>query len=149
MNNIPLGLLVTLVVFVSFVSAAIAQQTPEATSSVSSELGVAMPAGPQPQPQPYAIQPGSRGNEGSSGEPQSMPAYNPDAQEHPPIQVETPACGHQELVGKKITDVDMKVFTGPVRVVHPKSPMTMDYNADRINLIVEEGTDFILQVTCG
>lgn len=86
---------------------------------------------------------------GYPGMPMEEPGYDPTMSQHPPIQVETPVCGHQELVGKKITDVDLKSFKGPVRVVYPNSPMTMDYSADRINLIVEDGTDFILQVTCG
>jgi hypothetical protein len=197
--------------------AATAQQAPRVTSSVSSGIGVVMPA--------QAIPPGSRGNEGGTatiypdpdmpvssdgvvgaypvpsgtvassppsygsagmpqgipmdvppcadngsagiapggcivpepgvaggsypGDPQSVPGYDPAGQEHPPVQVEPPVCGHQDLVGKKITDVDLKSFKTPVRVVFPGSPVTMDYSADRINLIVEEGTDFILQVTCG
>lgn len=59
------------------------------------------------------------------------------------------ACGHQDLVGKKVSDVDLKAFTVPVRVLAPGAAATMDYNPERINLIIEEGTDFILQVTCG
>lgn len=57
-------------------------------------------------------------------------------------------CPHQDWVGKNKADVDMSGVKA-LRVLYPDQPMTMDYNPDRINVILEKGTDKITEVRCG
>ncbi len=62
---------------------------------------------------------------------------------------DTTACPHQDLVGKTKGDIDMSTIKEPVRVLYPDSPATMDYNANRVNIILEHGTDKVTEVRCG
>jgi len=59
------------------------------------------------------------------------------------------ACPHQDWVGKKVSDIDMKPIKTPIRVLSPNGAATMDYNPDRLNVIRDEKTDLILEVRCG
>lgn len=67
----------------------------------------------------------------------------------PPQTAPEPACGHQELVGQQMSDSILKSIKGPVRVLYPDSMATMDYSPDRVNIILEKGTDKIIEVRCG
>lgn len=57
-------------------------------------------------------------------------------------------CGHQDLIGKNIKDIDQSTLPTPHRVIYPDSPVTMDYNPNRLNVILEKGTDKIIEVRC-
>jgi hypothetical protein len=130
-------------------TAAIAQQAPQVTSSVQSGIGVVMPVAPDtPVGSDGSV--GSPPSYGDAGDPQvSQPYDTGPSQGVPDATPYTPPCGHQDLLGKKITDVDLKAFTAPVRVLTPGAAATMDYNPERLNFIIEEKTDVILEVTCG
>lgn len=75
----------------------------------------------------------------------ASPPYDgmPDA-----APAQPPLCGHQDLVGKFIKDIDTEGL-GIVRVLYPDSIVTEDFNPERINLILEKETDKILEVVCG
>lgn len=87
----------------------------------------------------------------------AVAAGNPGAAPAPSIAVgepnpSTPAqCPHQDWVGKTRGDVQAEIdaLTVPVRVLYPDSPATMDYNPQRINVILEHGTDRVTEVRCG
>jgi hypothetical protein len=52
-------------------------------------------------------------------------------------------------VGKNIKDVDLSQIHTPVRQLYPDSAATMDYSPERLNIILEHGTDTITEVRCG
>ncbi len=86
--------------------------------------------------------------EGSSGD---VPIYN-EGDAVPLIPNEAtaePSCGHPDFIGKNIKDIDQTTIKGPVRILYPDSPATMDYSPNRINIILEHGTDTITEVRCG
>lgn len=59
-------------------------------------------------------------------------------------------CGaDQSWIGKNIKDVDLTQIKTPVRTLYPDSPATMDYSAERLNIILEHGTDKITELRCG
>lgn len=61
------------------------------------------------------------------------------------------ACGAaalQGLVGQPESVLETMRFAGPVRVITPGMAVTMDYNAARLNIEVDEGR-VIWRVTCG
>lgn len=61
------------------------------------------------------------------------------------------ACGAldlQYLVGAPVRDLEAIQFNKPVRVIYPDMAVTMDYNADRLNVEVDRA-DRISRVTCG
>jgi peptidase inhibitor I78 family protein len=59
-------------------------------------------------------------------------------------------CGaDQSWVGKTMKDVDLSQIKTPVRTLYPDSPATMDFSAERLNIILERGTDRITEVRCG
>ena len=80
--------------------------------------------------------------------PQSTEGASPYAGVPNVAQPQQPTCGHQDLVGKSIKDVDLESL-GVVRVLYPDSIVTEDFSPDRINLILEKETDKILEVVCG
>ena len=67
----------------------------------------------------------------------------------------TPAantCGdHSAWVGKKKADIQTEIdaMGTKVRVMYPDTPATMDYSADRVNVILEKDTDVVTEVRCG
>lgn len=80
----------------------------------------------------------SAGSEGIAvGEP------NPATPEQPA------ACPHQDMVGKVYKKEDTADFKETIRVLYPDTPATMDYRWDRVNIILEKGTDKITEVRCG
>lgn len=140
--------------------AAVAQ---EVTSSVSSGIGVVMPPKASPLdtpvqsntasppavtggPDPYLPNAGTSDYAGT-GE----PGYVPGSEPFPGVDSEAPVvppCGHQDLIGKHIKDVNVEAL-GTVRVLYPDSMVTEDYSPSRLNIMLEKGTDIIAQVTCG
>jgi hypothetical protein len=52
------------------------------------------------------------------------------------------------LVGKNKSVLQTMKFVGPVRILRIDSPMTMDFNPERLNIIYDE-KDVILDVKCG
>jgi len=66
-----------------------------------------------------------------------------------PATPDTIACDFSDLVGKNISEVDQASYGRPIRVLYPDSPATMDFNAERINIILEKGTDKVTEVRCG
>lgn len=67
----------------------------------------------------------------------------------------TPAansCGdHSAWIGKKKADIqtELDAMGDKVRVLYPDSAATMDYNAERVNVILEKDTDVVTEVRCG
>lgn len=85
---------------------------------------------------------------GVSSSPANPPASIAVGEPHPATPSEN-ACGaDQTWVGKKKDDVDMSGFKA-VRVIYPNQPVTMDFSPERLNVILEEGTDIITEVKCG
>lgn len=67
----------------------------------------------------------------------------------PPTMPSADACNpNQDWVGKKKDEVDMSGIKA-LRVIYPNQPVTMDYSPERLNVILEEGTDIITEVRCG
>ncbi|RHZ43923.1 protein aeiA [Aspergillus thermomutatus] len=54
----------------------------------------------------------------------------------------------QEMVGQKYTDaIENALQSDPIRILHPGDMVTMDYNASRLNIHVDE-SDEILSANC-
>jgi hypothetical protein len=83
----------------------------------------------------------------------------PDATPAPaPVQDPTAAapaddsCGastHASLVGQDKSGAPVATEGRPVRVVCSTCPMTMDYNAARLNVIFDEKTGVVQKLNCG
>jgi hypothetical protein len=61
------------------------------------------------------------------------------------------ACGAGELqhfVGQSLAAFDAKLVKAPLRVIYPDSPVTMDYNPERLNVMVSK-FGVIESLTCG
>lgn len=61
------------------------------------------------------------------------------------------ACGAaqlQPLVGQSLDKFDASVAKGPVRVIGPDMAVTMDYRADRLNVLYSDDKK-ILSISCG
>lgn len=61
------------------------------------------------------------------------------------------ACGAsalQNLVGQPGTVMETMKFRGPMRILHPGMAVTMDYRADRLNVVLAED-GWITRVYCG
>ncbi len=59
-------------------------------------------------------------------------------------------CGaNQSWVGQPLKSIDLSKITGVIRTIYPDQPVTMDYSDQRLNIIIERGTDKVLEVKCG
>lgn len=71
----------------------------------------------------------------------------------PPGLAETgDECGaaqYQSLIGKKKADIPAKPAGANWRVACSTCPVTMDYNASRLNIFYNEKTEIIETVKCG
>ena len=71
----------------------------------------------------------------------------------PPPAAEAPdqckASQYQSLVGSKITDLPPKPEGAVWRTACTQCPVTMDYNARRMNIFFDKDTEVIKQVRCG
>lgn len=54
----------------------------------------------------------------------------------------------QGLINKSIDDINGMRFSHPVRIIRPNQPMTMDYNPDRLTIILDF-RDVIRELRCG
>ncbi len=61
------------------------------------------------------------------------------------------SCPYQEFVGKNVDEVKVKLDTDKktYRLLEPDSMMTMDFSADRINVVYDPDTKKIERVFCG
>lgn len=67
-----------------------------------------------------------------------------------PPQIED-TCGAAEfagLIGQDATALEKILLLGPVRVVRPGDAVTMDFQPDRINFIIDEN-ETIRMIDCG
>ncbi len=71
----------------------------------------------------------------------------------PPPAAEAPdqcnASQYQSLVGTKITDLPAKPEGAVWRQACTQCPVTMDFNARRMNIFFDKDTEVIKQVRCG
>lgn len=73
--------------------------------------------------------------------------------ESPPPSAPTrpDTCGiasHQNLIGLSHSDLLRIEILGPVRVIRPGRAVTMDFRADRLNIMLNEG-EIVTAVSCG
>ncbi len=72
----------------------------------------------------------------------------------PPTELIQPvlgACTEGEiasLVGQHVDTLKGVTINAPLRLIHEGEAVTMDYNAERINIVVDEN-DMILEAYCG
>lgn len=70
----------------------------------------------------------------------------------PPADLDnTNACGAaemQDLVGQPFSALAAMTFAQPMRLIRPDMAVTMDYSAERLNIVLDEA-DRIASVTCG
>lgn len=69
----------------------------------------------------------------------------------PPLPPEQDSCGAgqlQGLVGQPAAALQAMRFSQPLRVIGPDTMVTLDYNADRLNIHVDE-EEKISRVVCG
>ncbi len=61
------------------------------------------------------------------------------------------SCPHQDWVGKPVSEIKplLKIEKNPIRILYPDSPATMDYQPNRLNIILEKATDKITEIRCG
>ena len=69
----------------------------------------------------------------------------------PQIAEDVPACDFKNYIGLPVEKLDQKAIFGgrPVRVITPGMAVTMDYSAARINILIDEKTRHIVDITCG
>lgn len=72
----------------------------------------------------------------------------------PPVAAEPPSdsCGasaYASLVGQDKAGAPASTEGRPVRVVCSTCPMTMDYNAARLNVVFDEKTGVVQKLNCG
>lgn len=58
------------------------------------------------------------------------------------------AAGLQGLVGQREAALEAMRFKAPPRVIHPGQPVTMDYSAERLNIVID-GKGRIVSLQCG
>lgn len=81
----------------------------------------------------------------------SEPVVAPDATTAEDTTTPSTECGdHSAWVGKKISEIQAEVdaMGDKVRVLGPDSAATMDYRADRVNVIID-GDSIVTEVRCG
>ena len=74
-----------------------------------------------------------------------------DSQPNPAVQPVADTCGAtalQSLIGQDRNVLQTMKFAGPLRVLEPKAPMTMDYLITRTNVELD-ASGKIIAVTCG
>jgi hypothetical protein len=59
-----------------------------------------------------------------------------------------PACEFHDWIGKRVNEAAIKATKRPYRIVAPGQPVTMEYSAERINVMVNP-MNMVVQVTCG
>jgi hypothetical protein len=81
-----------------------------------------------------------------------LAACVPVAEEVPmpttPVEDACGASGLQGLVGQPRSVLATMKFAGPVRIIEPGMAVTMDYSAERLNIVIGE-TGWIESVSCG
>lgn len=88
--------------------------------------------------------------EGEAGVSDGSYAGEGSEPEYPMPPVMQASCGDfTHLIGKNIKDIDISAIKNRSRVIYPDSPVTMDFSPDRVNIILEKGTDIIIEVRCG
>lgn len=75
------------------------------------------------------------------------PAQPPTAAE--PADDSCGATAYASLVGQDRAGAPASTEGRPVRVVCSTCPMTMDYNAQRLNVIFDEKTGVVQKLNCG
>lgn len=60
----------------------------------------------------------------------------------------TPDCDFADWVGATVIEETVRETGRPYRIVQPGQPMTMDYNAERINVLTDD-EGMVLEVNCG
>lgn len=64
--------------------------------------------------------------------------------------MQTADCSFDDLVGRKYEPGILNADSSrPVRVLYPDSAATMDYNPERINVLLERDTEIITEIRCG
>jgi hypothetical protein len=58
------------------------------------------------------------------------------------------ASGLSDLIGKSANVLETVRFAAEVRILHPGDMMTMDYNAARTNIMIDD-KNIITTITCG
>ena len=71
-----------------------------------------------------------------------------DAPMAPPAEDACGASGLQALVGQPATVLETMRFAQPIRVITPDMAVTMDFNAERLNIEIDEAK-LISRVACG
>lgn len=74
----------------------------------------------------------------------------PPAPPQPPKEPDQ--CGAaeaQKFVGRPRTEIPVPVLPNLQRVVCTTCPMTMDFNARRLNFVYDAGTGIVKEVKCG
>lgn len=61
----------------------------------------------------------------------------------------SPCGADQSWVGKSLQSIDLSKVTSVIRTLYPDQPATMDYSEQRLNIIIERGTDKVLEAKCG
>ncbi|MBL8772281.1 MAG: peptidase inhibitor I78 [Phenylobacterium sp.] len=80
------------------------------------------------------------------------PAPPPPASSAPAPPPPPDTCGarqHQHLVGRPRSEVPVPLDPNRQRVACTTCPVTMDYNAERLNFFFDAGTGLIKEVRCG
>lgn len=70
----------------------------------------------------------------------------------PPVSEAPDQCNasqYQSLVGAKVTDLPSKPAGAVWRQACTQCPVTMDFNAQRMNIFFDKDTEVIKQVRCG
>ncbi len=107
-------------------------------AAVLAASACAQPAPPAPPPRPAA----------------PPPAYVPPPPPSPPVEPprEADTCGraeHAGLVGRNRSEIPVFPQPARVRVACTSCPVTMDFNAARLNIFYNETSGVIEQVRCG
>ena len=91
----------------------------------------------------YSSEMAASGHEaGEAGQMEATAAAEPDA-------ANEAACGDfNHWVGQPINEDSVKGLSRPYRIVGPQDPVTMDFNPERINIVIDENRN-VLAVRCG
>ena len=65
-----------------------------------------------------------------------------------PVDDSCGATPYGYLIGEPATALERVLILRPVRVLRPGDAMTMDFNPERMNFLIDEG-DRIARITCG
>lgn len=83
--------------------------------------------------------------------PLALAACLPPAEDAPPPVMPEDACGAnglQDLLGQPVAALTPMTLRQPVRVISPGQPVTMDYQAERLNVELN-ASKVITRVSCG